>query len=211
MYTCADCAALACENPQHKNMPQNCPIRNENLNGSTLEKYATPENKPFFLVSSEIESIGYGKWPRLKEIIEFCKHMDYSKVGIAFCSGLKKEAKVINSILKSHGLEVVSVICKAGGISKERVAVPEKHKLQPGQYEPMCNPIGQAAFLNEQHTQFNIVVGLCVGHDSLFYKYSEAFVTTLIAKDRVLAHNPAGAVYCAEGYYKKKLAPESED
>ena len=69
----------------------------------------------------------------------------------------------------------------------------------------MCNPIAQAVLLNEQKTQLNIVVGLCVGHDSLFYKYSDAMVTTLITKDRVLAHNPAGAVYCAEGYYKKKL------
>ena len=58
---------------------------------------------------------------------------------------------------------------------------------------------------NRQKTEFNIALGLCVGHDSLFYKYSDALVTTLIAKDRVLAHNPAGALYCAGGYYKNKL------
>lgn len=69
----------------------------------------------------------------------------------------------------------------------------------------MCNPISQAKLLNLHGTQFNVLVGLCVGHDSMFYKYSDALVTTLIAKDRVLAHNPAGAVYCSEGYYKKKL------
>ncbi len=59
--------------------------------------------------------------------------------------------------------------------------------------------------LNSQHTEFNIVIGLCVGHDSMFYKYSEALVTTLVAKDRVLAHNPCGAIYLSEGYYKAKL------
>lgn len=48
---------------------------------------------------------------------------------------------------------------------------------------------------------------ICVGHDSFFYKYSDALVTTLIAKDRVLAHNPVGAIYCAEGYFKAKLEP----
>ena len=69
----------------------------------------------------------------------------------------------------------------------------------------MCNPIAQAELLNSQDTQFNICLGLCVGHDSLFYQYSKALVTTLVVKDRVLAHNPAGAVYCSEGYYKKKL------
>ena len=45
-----------------------------------------------------------------------------------------------------------------------------------------------------------------MGHDSMFYKYSEAMVTTLIAKDRVLAHNPAGALYCSEGYFKDKVS-----
>ncbi len=54
-------------------------------------------------------------------------------------------------------------------------------------------------------TEFNIALGLCVGHDSMFYKYSKQMVTTLVAKDRVLAHNPCGAIYCAEGYYKKRL------
>lgn len=83
--------------------------------------------------------------------------------------------------------------------------IPNEHKVKPGQFEPMCNPIAQAMLLNQQHTQFNIALGLCVGHDSMFYKYSDALVTTLIAKDRVLAHNPAAALYCAEGYFKDRL------
>ena len=98
-----------------------------------------------------------------------------------------------------------TVICKTGGISKEEVGIPEEVKIHPGEFEAMCNPIAQAKLLNEQHTDFNIEVGLCVGHDSMFYKYSDAMVTTLVAKDRVLAHNPCGAIYCAEGYFKKRL------
>ena len=81
-------------------------------------------------------------------------------------------------------------------------------KLKPGQYEAMCNPILQAKLLNEQKTDFNIALGLCVGHDSLFYQYSEARVTTLVVKDRVLAHNPVGAIYCADGYFKNRLKIE---
>ena len=100
---------------------------------------------------------------------------------------------------------MVSVICKTGGISTEEVGIPEEVKIHPGEFEAMCNPIAQAKLLNEQHTEFNIEVGLCVGHDSMFYKYSDAMVTTLVAKDRVLAHNPCGAIYCAEGYFKKRL------
>lgn len=69
----------------------------------------------------------------------------------------------------------------------------------------MCNPIMQAKILNEQATDLNIVMGLCVGHDSLFYKYSEALTTTLVTKDRVLGHNPAAALYTAESYYSRLM------
>ena len=69
----------------------------------------------------------------------------------------------------------------------------------------MCNPVAQALLLNREGTQLNIVLGLCVGHDSLFYRHAEAMTTTLVTKDRVLAHNPAGALYCAEGYFREKL------
>lgn len=65
----------------------------------------------------------------------------------------------------------------------------------------MCNPILQARLLN----QANVVIGLCMGHDSLFYRYSEAYVTTLVTKDRVTGHNPAAALYTSHSYYKKGL------
>jgi len=69
----------------------------------------------------------------------------------------------------------------------------------------MCNPIGQALFLNKSQTDFNIILGLCVGHDSLFIKYAEAPVTVFAVKDRVMAHNSMGALYLSDGYYKKRL------
>jgi uncharacterized metal-binding protein len=67
----------------------------------------------------------------------------------------------------------------------------------------MCSPIAQAMILDEEKTDFNILVGLCVGHDSLFLKYAKAFSTVLVVKDRVLGHNPAAALYTAESYYSK--------
>ena len=69
----------------------------------------------------------------------------------------------------------------------------------------MCNPILQARLLNQAHTELNVVIGLCVGHDSLFYKYSNAYTTTLVTKDRVTGHNPAAALYTANSYYRKKI------
>ena len=131
--------------------------------------------------------------------------MGYRRIGLAFCRGLRKEAKIVDDILRRNGFEVVSVICKVGGVDKERVGLTQQQKVHPGSFEPMCNPIAQAMLMNEQKTQFNIALGLCVGHDSMFFKYAEALTTTLIAKDRALAHNPVGALYCSEGYFKSKL------
>jgi uncharacterized metal-binding protein len=46
-------------------------------------------------------------------------------------------------------------------------------------------------------------IGLYVVHNALFTKYSEAPVTTLAVKDRVLADNPLRACYMADTFYKR--------
>ena len=208
MYTCAYCAANACGKADHAGMPANCPMRSEPVMRESVSAYA--EERVFHVTSSEIEGIGYCRWPRLREVMEFCRRMDFKRIGMAFCRGLRKEAREIARIMEANGLEVVSVICKAGGIAKEDMGIPREHKVRPEQFEPICNPVAQAKLLNEQRTQFNVAVGLCVGHDSLFFKYSEAPVTVLVAKDRVTAHNPLGAVYCSEGYFKDRLTCGNE-
>ena len=182
MYTCAQCGVHACTQENREQLPKNCPIREEALMEQAMACYRLEENSGFYITASEIEALGYCQWPRVKETIQLCLRMGYAKVGLAFCSGLKKEAQVLDSLLRRAGLEVVSVICKAGA-DKTACGLTDAQKVRPGQFETMCNPIGQAMLLNQQKTQFNIVLGLCAGHDSMFYKYSEALVTTLVAKD----------------------------
>ena len=208
MYTCASCTVRACRSGDKDNLPKNCPIREEDLVGQVLEKYHQPENQEFYVTSSSIEAMGYGEWVRVRETMEFCRRMGYHKLGLAFCGGLHEEAKILAKILRDNGFEVVSVVCKVGAVDKCQAGMTDEQKVNPGKYEPMCNPIMQAELLNKEKTQFNIVLGLCVGHDSLFYKYSEAMLTTLVAKDRVLQHNPVGALYGAEKYCAKRLKME---
>ncbi len=142
--------------------------------------------------ASAIEGRYYGNETRLGEIILFAKELGYKKIGLAFCIGLNEEAKIIDEILSKH-FEVVSVCCKVCGIDKKDF---ELTQISSRNQEVMCNPAGQAHLLKEAETQLNIICGLCVGHDAIFAQLSEAPVTTLIAKDRVLAHNPASAIYC---------------
>ena len=149
--------------------------------------------------ASTIEARYYGKETRLGETVLFAKELGCQKIGLAFCIGLSEEAKIIDEILSKH-FEVVSVCCKACGVDKRDF---DLQQISAAASEVMCNPAGQAELLNKAGTQLNVMCGLCVGHDAIFAKLSEAPVTTLIAKDRVLAHNPAGAVYSR--YVRKTL------
>jgi uncharacterized metal-binding protein len=166
-------------------------------------------------VSARIESRYYMKKTRIEEVIQYAKEMGYKKLGVAFCIGLEKEAEILCTILSQH-FEVSSVCCKVCGIDKSYFELERLHKGRvvnakgtvtgaemDTEGEAMCNPIGQALILNKEKTDLNIILGLCIGHDSLFTKYAEAPVTTLAVKDRVLAHSPLGALY--SGYYLKRL------
>ena len=150
--------------------------------------------------AGRIEAEHYMKLTRLEEVMLFADMMGYKRLGMAFCVGLSDEAEVIARILEGRGFEVHSVCCKICGVDKDELGVVKLH--DPGAREAVCNPVGQATMLGKAGTEMNLAVGLCVGHDMLFVKHSKAPVTTLIVKDRVLSHNPAGAIYSS--YYKVK-------
>lgn len=141
---------------------------------------------------SGLEAKFYGRMNRLEEIIAFARKMDYSRLGIAFCIGLSEEASLLHQILEKEEFVVSSVCCKVCGITKAELGLD---KMDKSRREAMCNPVGQAMILKREGTHLNIAVGLCVGHDILFTQHSGAPSTTFIVKDRVLAHNPAGALY----------------
>jgi uncharacterized metal-binding protein len=116
---------------------------------------------------------------RIVEIYEFAEKMKYQRLGLAFCVGLSKEAGIVEEILKERGFEVASVLCKAGRTSKDRIGIEDEDRIHQGTDESMCNPIYQAKLLNHEKTELNILLGLCVGHDSIFFKYAEAPTTVL--------------------------------
>lgn len=149
-------------------------------------------------ISAEIEARYYMQKTRLEEIILYAQKMKYRKLGIAFCIGFQKEAKTLHRIL-ARNFEVHSVCCKVCGLEKEKFGL---EKLYGKGFEATCNPLGQAEALNKEKTELNLILGLCIGHDILFTQHSTAPVTTFVVKDRVLAHNPVGALY--SGYYLKK-------
>lgn len=143
------------------------------------------------------------RWTRVEDTIAFAKLMGYKKIGIATCIGLLEETNRLAAILKAQGFIPVSVCCKTGSIDKMELGLQERDKVRPGTFEPACNPVAQARLLNRSGTDMNVIVGLCVGHDMLFTKHSDAPVTTLVVKDRVTGHNPVSVLYGQNFYYKR--------
>lgn len=167
---------------------------------NSKQEYTADENNNILNVSARVESEHYMRGTRLEEIIDFALKMKYNTIGITHCIGLMSETKQLMGILEKLFV-VHSVCCKFSGIDKKDFNLPQ---IRNDRYETICNPVGQAMVLNFLQTDMNMIVGLCVGHDMLFTKYSEAPVTTFIVKDRVTGHNPAVVLY--SDYYKKKLS-----
>jgi uncharacterized metal-binding protein len=194
---CADCPATvrACRSGEASlRGPGFCPSKvDPGTQALARAFYDDPETARMSREAALVESEGYCKWTRVQEIVEYAKRMGWQKIGIATCIGLLDLSTVLTRILESHGFTVVSVACKNGSIPKEALGLTDAQKVRPGAFEAACNPIAQAELLNAHGSEFNVVMGLCVGHDSLFFKHATAPTTVLVTKDRVLGHNPVAA------------------
>ena len=176
--------------------PKGCPTQNETESlKDALKEYDALDLKEFARIASVQEGSCYAyrdakpfvmipTKSRIEELIEFSQRMGYKRLGMAFCGGLTHEASLLSEILEKHGFEIVSVSCKVGGVPKERIGVKDEEKIRIGQFESMCNPITQARILNGAKTDFNIMLGLCIGHDSLFLKYIEGLTNWAIQAAR---------------------------
>lgn len=206
MSKCAECGIYACRLGKKESAPEHCPmLSEESIYGEAANEYLEPKTRELGLTAALTESEGYCKWTRLEEIVQFSRRAGFTRLGLAFCVGLRKEAAEVARVLKRAGFEVESITCKTGSVPKEHLGIKEEEKVRPGEFEPMCNPVCQAMLLDKAKTQLNVLLGLCVGHDTLFFKYSQSPVTVLAVKDRVLAHNPLGAIYAAQ-YFSKRLS-----
>jgi len=212
---CAKCPVdkygRACDNPEGRG-PGGCPTRRgQGSVDAALAILGNPETLEFARAASVQEGEGYAREDaglrtvktRFEEICEFAGKMGFTHLGLAFCSGLIREAEILERMLEGRGFRVSSVVCKVGCVPKERIGIEDGQKIRPGGFEAMCNPLAQAEFLNRAGTELNLVMGLCVGHDSLFLKHARAYNTIFAVKDRVLGHNPMTALYLSGSYYKR--------
>ncbi len=177
---CAKCESFACSAGRIDVTPPNCPMRGDFPDFRDL--YSTDERRRMAYQAALVEAEGYCRWTRAREIAEFAHRMGYTRLGIAHCSDMGREAA-----LAAHYL---------GARSLDAVLPPENTS---------CDPLGQASFFAEHGTQFNIIAGMCVGHDSIFIRTSQAPVTSLVVRDTRLHHNPVAALYTSGSYYRRAL------
>ncbi|MBW2062864.1 MAG: DUF1847 domain-containing protein [Deltaproteobacteria bacterium] len=200
---CSYCARKRCFIGDLSQAPDFCPSL---IQAEVIEQAKTtlkePENKQ---MAQDVARTwkDYGRLTRIEETILYAKLRGYKKLGLAFCVGLAEEAELLSNLLLNEGFDVVSVSCMCGALSSDDIDLPEEDKILSGARQPMCNPVGQAAVLDAQECELNILLGLCVGDDTLFIKHSKAPITVLAVKDRVLAHNPLGALYTARRFYTR--------
>lgn len=203
--SCVDCGRKACQKSQEELYPDYCLTKNASKEqlSEIKDRYITEEeNQKVMQETAVIQVDTYGSITRVEETLLFAKQMGYKKIGIATCTALLKESQTLARIFRNHGFHVYSACCKTGAISKEEIGISKEHITQGPN---ICNPIMQAELLNKEKVDMAVVMGLCVGHDMLFHKYIKVPVTTLVVKDRVLAHNPVAALYTTHSFYKKVL------
>ena len=215
---CAGCARGDChpqlkagQSPPMDKLPALCPMK---LAPEVIEKAAAEYNKPeikeFARQASIQEFQGYERLPegikprnpRILELIQFARKNGYKKLGLAFCVGLHNEARALTEILQNHHFKVISVCCKVGAVGKESIGIKPQEKIGgPQKWETMCNPIAQAEILNSAEVDLAVMLGLCIGHDTLFIQYCRRPVTVIAVKDRVTGHNPLAPLYTSSTYY----------
>ena len=127
--SCIDCAVKRCDAKEERtDFPEFCVTTHldPEVLKDAMKCYEDPENHKVMVAAAEVEYEHYCKYTRVEEIMEFARKIGAKKIGIATCVGLLKESRILASILRGHGFEVVGVACKAGCVNKTEVGIPEE-------------------------------------------------------------------------------------
>lgn len=117
---------------------------------------------------------------RLRELIDFAHLSGYKNLGIASCVSMQKYAESLKKTLEMEGFAVAMINCRESGLDGATIC--------SDMCGSCCDPLSQAKFLNTAQTDFNIVLGLCVGHEIIFQKYSNAPCSIFLVKDFLTGH-----------------------
>ena len=194
IISCEQCKATPCLYGYPEGMPAWCEGRYyQDVIDQSKTKYLESENLNIHASTAKVVKTGDNLWSRVQETIEFAKELGVKKIGLAVCLGLIREGKELARYFRRAGFDDLVVVgCMIGGLKDTETGIIKEYSFR---YGATCNPIAQAEILNREGTALNIMVGLCIGHDTLFLKYVKAPVTIFAVKDRVTCNNPTAVLF----------------
>lgn len=201
-FSCLNCGKRACE-LMVDDHPHGCVEGgiSAELHKQVHDRYLEPDIHRIYKASVRSSAL-CPNLTRVEETLEFALGLGARRIGLACCTMLLPEAHTFAKILEEAGFQAFGVACKVEGNRRRDLDV----MLDDGMEGPaLCNPIMQARLLEQQNTDLNVVVGLCVGHDTLFYQHSAAPVTTLATKDHITGHNACAALWARNTVYRKRI------
>ena len=177
---CAHCGSFVCRSGITDRGPDLCPMHGDFPEHEEL--YSSDERRHLAREAALVEAEGYGRWTRIREIAELAIRMEYTKVALAHCPDMRREAELAARFLEARGLEIL---------------------LPPA--NAACDPQGMASDFTRQQADLLVVAGMCVGHEAVLLRSTSIPATGLIARDHRLRHNPVAALYTSQSYYRKRL------
>ncbi len=101
---CATCKMYACRSGHTEKQPEDCPMVTEPLvYQEGWAEYLDYEVGDIARVSARTEAAGYGQWTRIQEVLEFSRRAGFRRLGLAFCSGLRQEARQLVGVFEGNG------------------------------------------------------------------------------------------------------------
>ena len=125
---------------------------------------------------------------RVEHIVDFSRSLGVKRIGIASCLRYIKDASFLQGLFQKEGFQVPAVFCKVGGWQTKDIDIEKNTNWI------ICNPIGQAMILNELGCEIEVTLGLCMGHEMIFNKYAEGYVTNLYVKEKISHERPRETV-----------------
>jgi uncharacterized metal-binding protein len=125
------------------------------------------------------------KNPRIVENCDSAKRWGYKRAwAMAFCSGLREEAAAVERIFRNQD----SKSCRSsasGCKGQKQMGISEEQKIAPGpDVHESCSIPSPRPYPQRRKDRVHIVLGLCVGHDTMFLKTSRHCVPSW-PQDRV--------------------------
>lgn len=196
-YSCCECKHNNCTTGNL----EGC-LNKDIESDSSVSKYNAPDSKERdIMIASERVKRDIGlKITRIESILAFIEFLNVKRVGIVTCTTTLNEARQFQRILEAKHIQSVCVACKIGKVTKHSVGLPCSDKQQV-----MCNPALQAKALELEKTQLNVMMGLCVGHDTLFFKHTKTPTTVLFTKDHITGHNAVQPLYVLDTEFRHIL------